>query len=1487
MKEEFESGIAFLEGILQNWIKGKKSDKSKKYYIFFPKCQKVNDINYILFPIFEEQEDGKLKLKVWGKYDLQRYALIGYDNEKEEIIIDDKNLLDYKNSKFKDAIVSFLYIFYVAQRFINLTDESVKYVANLELLEDKIDEYDENLKKILKDEDLWDIYGIKKRDRNAKKEETKEESKVEDDEVTENKIVAETQTDSNLLTIPKEFNSKVEKYEFEWNTINGLRYVSDKALEIAFRLIKDGMISIKYLENEKTKKAQIAINSNITTFCDYKTTTEELLDALKTDKKKLDNRDIFNKSRVVWKIDVTRSIDMVCLGCKLDKCPKIIAAYILYLYGKGQLEEKLKDREEFRKNNSVNDKFDFNWNVEDGLKKVDDETYNFAKELVKRGAIFVNNTLTPQGLIKINTLYSCSEYKTMNNEIEKIISKKNDIRTSPVILRAKEMKFKLCNTYECSLKMCPIEVAGYIYYLQRLGKLDQIEKDREYYKANKKEIDKQIEIDRQNKLKELEELKNNYLNSLNDFSDKVSNVKDISDNIFNKSQRNFHCIIEGGDDDVKTRLIMQIANMLFKNGKIISNNIIRISMQNLAARNAYTANQTFKELDKYNVPYFSEKEIRYTELKERVLFEITDVEEFLSDYRNFKSKTTDIKYKQFKHALDLLTRMDSQNYIIINSNKKAIDELLEIEPKLKFIYQNYRYEVKDLSIDEIFDIYVSKIKSELIGDLREHNDEYKKQFEEYVTLNKNFIPFSSRELADYLASYSNSKGKIVFPENMYKKETVEESLKNIIGLDSLKEKVREFEKYMLFQIKAKSSGLKLSNTNMHMLFTGNPGTGKTTIARIMAKMLFDLGIIKENKLIEVERKDLIGQYVGQTAPKTAEVIEKAMGGVLFIDEAYSLTQGSGNGNSYGLEAIATIIKAMEDHKGEFVVIFAGYKDEMKTFLDSNSGIASRIGYTFDFPDYTPKELVQMFMLKMKNMGFQCDKDIEVEITNICDYYSKRKAFGNGRFVDKLMQEVIMKHAINDNSKINEITKADIPTIEDLNNTKMEEHIDLDKELENIIGMKEVKEKIKEFEQYAKFVKRAQNNNINLPNQNMHMLFTGNPGTGKTTIARIMAKMLSELGIIHENKLIEVEKKDLVAQYVGQTAPKTSEVIEKAMGGVLFIDEAYSLTEGKDAFGQEAIATLIKAMEDHKGEFVVIFAGYKKEMKDFVDSNPGIASRIGYTFDFADYDEYELAEILYRKIDKCDLEISKEAKDAVAKIMKYFWNVENIGNGRFTDKVLQEILMKHAKNNPKNIKLLTEEDIPTVQEMTEVVFNGSGMIDPSTISEETSKRVAIHEVGHAITRLILFKKPGIKRITINAEGNGALGYVLHSTDPEKHLETKNDIMNELQVLVGGMAAEQVYLGEFSNGNSSDLEKATKIVRRMVRYSGMSSLGFGQIFNLEGEMEKEIQTEVNKILEEAFNGAVEIIKENKKKMDNVVKYLIKNREITEEEFVENFK
>jgi AAA+ superfamily predicted ATPase len=207
--------------------------------------------------------------------------------------------------------------------------------------------------------------------------------------------------------------------------------------------------------------------------------------------------------------------------------------------------------------------------------------------------------------------------------------------------------------------------------------------------------------------------------------------------------------------------------------------------------------------------------------------------------------------------------------------------------------------------------------------------------------------------------------------------------------------------------------LKVKDTNLHMVFLGNPGTGKTTVARMVAGILYNLGYIEQNKLIEVSAKDLIGQYVGQTAPKTMGVIEKALGGVLFIDEAYSLASKPGtSGSQFNEECIATLIQAMENYRDNLVVIFAGYTKEMDAFLKSNSGIVSRIGYTMDFKDYTVDELIEIFKSMFKKSGFTVEKSAIEKAKEVIEEYRHTEGFGNARFVRNLYEKAIIKHATN-------------------------------------------------------------------------------------------------------------------------------------------------------------------------------------------------------------------------------------------------------------------------------------------------------------------------------------------------------------------------------------------------------------------------------------------------------------------------------------------
>ena len=256
-------------------------------------------------------------------------------------------------------------------------------------------------------------------------------------------------------------------------------------------------------------------------------------------------------------------------------------------------------------------------------------------------------------------------------------------------------------------------------------------------------------------------------------------------------------------------------------------------------------------------------------------------------------------------------------------------------------------------------------------------------------------------------------------------------LNELVGLEKIKQVLKDLVNLIELKNKA-GNDLKIKDINMHMIFLGNPGTGKTTVARIIAGMLYNLKYIKQNKLVEVSSKDLVAEYVGQTAPKTMAVIEKAMGGVLFIDEAYSLATGLGQGSSYNEEAIATLIQAMENYRNDLVVIFAGYTKEMQSFLNANSGIASRIGYTLEFEDYTEDELLQIFENMVKKSGFEITKEALNEAKNVIKEYKGTKNFGNARFARSLYEKTVIKHASNTKGKkakkiLRTIEKEDIST----------------------------------------------------------------------------------------------------------------------------------------------------------------------------------------------------------------------------------------------------------------------------------------------------------------------------------------------------------------------------------------------------------------------------------------------------------------------------
>ena len=254
-----------------------------------------------------------------------------------------------------------------------------------------------------------------------------------------------------------------------------------------------------------------------------------------------------------------------------------------------------------------------------------------------------------------------------------------------------------------------------------------------------------------------------------------------------------------------------------------------------------------------------------------------------------------------------------------------------------------------------------------------------------------------------------------------------EELNGLIGLESVKQEVRTLANFVKVQKQRQEQGLKTPKLSYHLVFTGSPGTGKTTVARIVARIYKDLGILKKGHLVETDRSGLIGQYVGQTAPRVNAMCDSALNGVLFIDEAYALTQNEGN--DYGDEAVATLLKRMEDDRDKLVVIVAGYTNKMKKFIDTNPGLQSRFNRYINFPDYSADELYKIFeMYVRKNeyvMTVEAGKYLRRQLEYVVE--NKDKNFGNARYVRNVFEKVIQVQA-NRLSKTSNASERDLAEI---------------------------------------------------------------------------------------------------------------------------------------------------------------------------------------------------------------------------------------------------------------------------------------------------------------------------------------------------------------------------------------------------------------------------------------------------------------------------
>ncbi len=604
------------------------------------------------------------------------------------------------------------------------------------------------------------------------------------------------------------------------------------------------------------------------------------------------------------------------------------------------------------------------------------------------------------------------------------------------------------------------------------------------------------------------------------------------------------------------------------------------------------------------------------------------------------------------------------------------------------VFRNHIY-IDNILTDEIFDITLKEFTANGI----KYNNDFKEELQKYINIvypkadlkNQLFVDDLVERILTHFYGESEkieelSVADIPFYNEDKNHEDALAAMDSLIGLEKVKEAFLEIP-YMLQETS------KEEKPSLHMAFVGNPGTGKTTVAQLAADLFYSMGVIQKNKVITVSALDLKGRYIGETPRLTKEYCKRAYGGILFIDEAYLISQSQfgSNNDQINQECIGTLLQEMENNRDQLIVIFAGYPKEMDNFLyKSNAGLGSRLYKVIEFEDYSDDELMEIFTRMCQKEGYSISREANEKVRLKLTSLRYSKDFGNARTVRNIFIDA-KKEYRRQKESADKIFEAKHIVLE----TGLCDYNTLKKELNDMIGLEAVKSEVAKTIETIRFSKE---NNIEIPISN-HMLFLGNSGTGKSTVAKLFGQMLFSIGASKSPNCENISAGDLLGR--NNPIEALQDYCSRASGGVLFIDEAYVIQTNPRSMS--IISILLEVMEEEKDNITIILAGYESEMNNFLNENQGLKSRFPVTVHFKDYSEKQLTDIFVSLCSKYGFSVSEKGLEIFKKVIKIEKQGNNFGNARTVRNIFEQSFRLHAQNfmkNPNVVKRfeLDENDI---------------------------------------------------------------------------------------------------------------------------------------------------------------------------------------------------